>query len=266
MIDGPDLKPMPARPSGLQRFVAALAVAALLIPSAGTAGRAADRIGSTEIAKNVVEELTGVATKPIAPNDAVFANESVRTGADSAAKFVFSDSTNLAIGPTSTVKLDKFVYNSDTDYKKAALKLTAGAFRFTTGGSEKKAYEIRTNTATIGVRGTILDVLALQLRIEDHAHRRRLRHLRAQEIQRRPANAEQEAAQEIRLPRADAAEPDRQGHVARRRVVVDAGQFRRILLRRPLRRFGGDRGEQPAAHVLHEAELSGRKPYSACSS
>ena len=143
----------------LRFVVRAFAVATLLAVPAGTAARAAERIGSTEIAKNIVQELAGPAAKPIAPNDSVFANENVRTGAESAAKFVFSDSTNLAIGPTSTVKLDRFVYNTDADYKKAAIRFTTGAFRFTTGGSEKGAYDLRTNTATIGVRGTIIEVL-----------------------------------------------------------------------------------------------------------
>lgn len=111
---------------------------------------------------NIVQQLQGNAAQSIQVKDDVFANESVRTGQESAAKFVFSDSTNLAIGPISTVKLDRFVYNSDADYKKAALKFTTGAFRFTTGGSEKKAYELKTDTATIGVRGTILDILVRQ--------------------------------------------------------------------------------------------------------
>jgi hypothetical protein len=39
------------------------------------------------------------------------------------------------------------------------VKLTTGAFRFVTGNSEKAAYTIATPIATIGVRGTILDIL-----------------------------------------------------------------------------------------------------------
>ena len=58
-----------------------------------------------------------------------------------AAKFVFSDQTNLALGPTSTVKLDRFVYKGETSYAKAAVNFAAGAFRFTTGASEKGAYQ-----------------------------------------------------------------------------------------------------------------------------
>lgn len=138
---------------------AVLLMAVLGTSSMITGATAAERIGSTEIARNVVQQIAGATATPIQANDNVFANESVRTGVESAAKFVFSDSTNLAIGPTSNVKLDRFVYSGDSNYAKAAVKFTTGAFRFTTGVSDKKAYELKTDTATIGVRGTVFDVL-----------------------------------------------------------------------------------------------------------
>ena len=36
--------------------------------------------------------------------------------------------------------------------------MTTGAFRFVTGHSDKNAYKITTGLATIGVRGTTLDI------------------------------------------------------------------------------------------------------------
>ena len=145
----PVRRPLRARPVW---FVLALAIAP-------AAAHADERIGNTALAHNEVQRLINTATSPIQAGDDVFANENVRTGADSSAKFVFSDQTNLAVGPTSTVKLDKFVFKGDTSYAKAAMGLAVGAFRFTTGASDKRAYEIRTSTATIGVRGTVFDVL-----------------------------------------------------------------------------------------------------------
>lgn len=143
-----------------RRAVGLAVLCGLGLPLACPLGRtamAAEKIGRTAVSRNVVEQ---VATSPnaIQVGDDVFANENVRTGQDSAAKFVFSDDTNLAVGATSSVKLDKFVYNNDTSYVKAAVNFTAGAFRFTTGGSEKGAYQLKTTTATIGVRGTVFDV------------------------------------------------------------------------------------------------------------
>jgi hypothetical protein len=150
----------PQRPydAGLARIAAIMAAAASFLALV-TAGHAAERIGDTAVIHNIVEQVAATPA-PIKVGDDVFANENVRTGAESAAKFVFSDQTNLALGPTSTVKLDRFVYKgNNVNYVKAAVNFTAGAFRFTTGASEKGAYELKTNTATIGVRGTVFDVL-----------------------------------------------------------------------------------------------------------
>ena len=87
-------------------------------------------------------------------------DEVVRTGLDSAARLVMADSTNLSLGPNATITLDRTVFNDEHSYRDIAIRLTTGAFRFVTGHSEKAAYKITTPLATIGVRGTILDILS----------------------------------------------------------------------------------------------------------
>jgi ferric-dicitrate binding protein FerR (iron transport regulator) len=135
---------------------ASLLAVASLAPFAGA--RAQDRIGATALATNEVTQASDSATTPLHVDDAVFRDATVRTGKDSAAKFVFVDATNLALGPVSTVKLDRFVFNDQSTYSQAAVNLAKGAFRFSSGGSPKGAYEIRTGNATIGVRGTVLNI------------------------------------------------------------------------------------------------------------
>jgi len=127
--------------------------------AAGVVGaQAQEHIGSTALARNqVTRDLAGAAA-PLVAGDSVFRNEIVSTGADSAAKLVFLDSTNLGVGPVSTVKLDQFVYVGESNGQKMTVNLAKGVFRFTTGALDKKAYEITTPTAAIGVRGTVLDV------------------------------------------------------------------------------------------------------------
>jgi hypothetical protein len=123
----------------------------------GRAG-AQEHIGSTAVAHNdVTRDLSG-AMGPLTVGDSVYRNEVVRTGADSAAKLVFLDSTNLGVGPVSRVTLDQFVYVGESSAPKMAINLTKGVFRFTTGALDKKAYTISTPTAAIGVRGTVLDI------------------------------------------------------------------------------------------------------------
>ena len=119
---------------------------------------AENKIGNTEIVRNSVLQVTSNATSAIRLGDDVFANEKVKTGEDSATKLVFSDNTNLALGSSAQVTLDRFVYKGDTSYARAAVNFAAGTFRFTTGGSDKGAYQLKTSTATIGVRGTQFDL------------------------------------------------------------------------------------------------------------
>jgi hypothetical protein len=124
----------------------------------GDASRAQQAIGSAATAQNqVTRELAG-SEGALSVGDSVYRNEVVRTGADSLAKLVFLDSTNLAVGPTSRIVLDRFVYEGDPGAQKVAVNLAKGVFRFTTGSLDKKAYTITTPTAAIGVRGTVLDI------------------------------------------------------------------------------------------------------------
>lgn len=136
-------------------LLAASAGVALSVIAAAPAH--AQKIGVAAIVQNDVTR--GQAT-PINAGENVVRNETVRTGQASSAKLVFLDDTNLAVGPTTTVKLDRFVFAGDSDYKKATFEVARGALRFVTGNSDKRAYEINTPVATIGVRGTIFDVLS----------------------------------------------------------------------------------------------------------
>jgi hypothetical protein len=128
---------------------------------AATSGAwAQEKIGVAVIVRNDVNGVLSSRTVPITAGEDVFGKEIVKTGSQSSAKLVFADSTNLAVGPNSSVTLDKFVFSGPTDYKKAAMTLIRGAFRFTTGTSDKRAYEIKTGVATLSVRGTVGDILA----------------------------------------------------------------------------------------------------------
>lgn len=131
-----------------------------------TAGLAANpaaaqtRVGEAAVIKNEVVRVLGSATSQINVGDSVVRDEIVRTGLDSAARLVMADSTNLSLGPNATLKLDRTVFDDAHSYRDIAIRLTSGAFRFVTGNSDKAAYKITTQIATIGVRGTTLDILS----------------------------------------------------------------------------------------------------------
>src|SRR6195256_1347225 len=120
------------------------------------------RVGEAAVVKNEVVRVAASATSQINVGDGLLRDEVVHTGLESAARLVMSDSTNLSLGPNSTIKLDRTVFNDEHSYREIAIRLTTGAFRFVTGHSEKTAYKITTSLATIGVRGTTLDILSLR--------------------------------------------------------------------------------------------------------
>src|ERR1700720_4766427 len=143
----------------LQRFLC-ISAAWLLTGLAGMPALAQTRVGEAAVVKNEVVRVIGSATRQINVGDGLLRDETVRTGLDSAARLVMADSTNLSLGPSATIKLDRTVFDDEHTYRDIAIRLTAGAFRFVTGNSEKAAYRITTPLATIGVRGTILDILS----------------------------------------------------------------------------------------------------------
>src|SRR5215831_18657041 len=127
-----------------------------------TTSAAEGPIGVAAVIRNNVSQLEPQVAR-IAKGDEVVRNEVVRTEADSDARLVFRDDTNLSLGPGSTLRLDRTVFD-DPKAGDIAIKLTLGAFRFITGHSNKEAYVIKTPIATVGVRGTTLDILVKKAR------------------------------------------------------------------------------------------------------
>jgi hypothetical protein len=137
--------------------VSALCLAAGL---AANPAHAQARVGEAAVIKNEVVRVAGPSSSQINVGDGVLRDETVHTGLDSATRLVMADSTNLSLGPNATLTLDRTVFNDEHSYRDIAIRLTTGAFRFVTGHSEKTAYKITTSLATIGVRGTKLDILS----------------------------------------------------------------------------------------------------------
>jgi len=127
---------------------------------ATTAALAADaqKVGQAELIRNQVVSVGGAELIPIKVGDKVMRDEIIRTSADANARFGLVDNTKLTLGPGSELKIDRAVLADESRYKQITIRLTDGAFRFITGNSDKKSYRIETPTATIGVRGTILDI------------------------------------------------------------------------------------------------------------
>lgn len=133
--------------------VALAVIAILLFGLAASAGAQAPKIGDAQSTKNHVEGIIDGKSRDISTGAEVYSDETVRTGNTGIANLVFLDNTNLSVGPTSEVKLDKFVYDPTGSSGSVVIEATKGAFRFVTGSQDKRAYQIKTPFGTLGIRG-----------------------------------------------------------------------------------------------------------------
>jgi hypothetical protein len=83
----------------------------------------------------------------------VFSQETVRTGDTGMADVRFHDNSNLSVGPKSSVRLDKYVYDPNKSASAVAIEATRGSFRFVTGARGEGAYQVKTPYGSLGVRG-----------------------------------------------------------------------------------------------------------------
>jgi hypothetical protein len=140
-------------------IVLAIVIIGLPIPLHPSSANAAHpEIGSTVAVKNRVTAELADEKRRLLKGAKVHQDEILVTGAKSSAEIKLLDDTKLAVGPSARLVLDKFVYDADAPPKSISVTLAKGAFRFISGTSAKAAYEIRTPTATMGVRGTVFDV------------------------------------------------------------------------------------------------------------
>jgi hypothetical protein len=140
----------------MRATAAALSLVLALTPTLGFAQTA---IGNTSKVVNQVEAAAANAVRRLALRDSIFQAEVIRTSARSATELVFRDETTITIGPEAQVTLDTFVFDPDPAKAKVVVRQSIGALRFVSGKSANIAYEIRTPTATIGVRGTVFTVV-----------------------------------------------------------------------------------------------------------
>jgi trimeric autotransporter adhesin len=130
-------------------LVLALALAFVFVLQS-TASNAQTRIGTTN---TVRPEASGSVAGTLSAGSGVHANETVRTGGSGQAGMRFLDESNLNVGPSSSVRLDKFVYDPNKGTGSVVIEGTRGAFRFSTGTQNKGDVKIKTPSGTLGIRG-----------------------------------------------------------------------------------------------------------------
>jgi hypothetical protein len=131
------------------KWTAAFAVA-VLFALQPTASNAQQRIGS---ASTVKPEASGTVAGTLSAGSSVHSNETIKTGGSGQAGLGFIDKSNLHVGPSSSVRLDKFVYDPNKGTVTVVIDATKGAFRFSTGAQGKGNVQVKTPHGTLGIRG-----------------------------------------------------------------------------------------------------------------
>jgi hypothetical protein len=123
---------------------------AILFVLQATTSHAQEAIGK---ATSVRPQAEGSHAGLLSGGSNVYSKETVRTGDTGQADLQFHDSSNLTVGPKSSVRLDKFVYDPNKSGSTVAIQATRGSFRFVTGSQGKGAVQVKTPYGTLGVRG-----------------------------------------------------------------------------------------------------------------
>jgi hypothetical protein len=131
----------------LRTIAPGLLIVGLLMQS--TTSRAQEAIGSATSVRPQAEANA----RTLAGGSTVYSKELVRTGDAGRADLRFHDNSNFSVGPKSSVRLDKFVYDPNKSSATVSVEATRGSFRFVTGSQSKGSYQVKTPYGTLGIRG-----------------------------------------------------------------------------------------------------------------
>jgi hypothetical protein len=100
-------------------------------------------------------------TVPARAGDAVFASDALRTAADGTVGVTLQDDTRISLGPSSEVRLERYVYAPGEGGLGMVLNFVRGVSVYVSGRMAKLApnsIRLETPGAIVGVRGTTVAV------------------------------------------------------------------------------------------------------------
>jgi hypothetical protein len=98
---------------------------------------------------------------PAQPGQVVYEADAIRTGADGSVGVTLTDDTRLALGPSSEMRLERFVYAPGTGSFGLVVNFVRGVTAYVSGRMAKlapDAIRLETPAAIVGVRGTTLGI------------------------------------------------------------------------------------------------------------
>jgi ferric-dicitrate binding protein FerR (iron transport regulator) len=133
-----------------------IGIAALMAPQSSDArptGRAV-----AVVQQSLLTPAASAVHQPLSEGTPVSLGDVVRTGSNGKAQLLFEDETRIVVGPDSSLLIEEALFPTAGTAERFVVNALAGTFRFISGQSDSSAYFIRTPTATIGVRGTIVEL------------------------------------------------------------------------------------------------------------
>jgi hypothetical protein len=112
-----------------------LLLVGLLMLAQSTTSRGQEAIGSVASLKPQAEANA----RTLSDRSTVYSKDLIHRDAG-VVDLRFHDNTNLNVGPKSSVRVDKFVYDPNKSAGGVAVEATRGPFRFVTGSESKGSY------------------------------------------------------------------------------------------------------------------------------
>jgi len=121
-------------------------------------------VGRNAAVKGTVEiqSLNEDTMRQAVVKEPVFLGDNVNSRVGSSLQVLLKDSSTFTVGPQCDIVIDKFVYDPKKNNNTLSAKVKKGMFRFTSGKVSKTNPDkitVETPTATMGIRGTMVEVL-----------------------------------------------------------------------------------------------------------
>ncbi len=120
------------------------------------------QVGVAAAVRGDVVVRTGISSRVPSGGEAMLLGDQVRTQVQSGMQVLLLDESVFTIGENNDLVIDRFVYDPDRSVGEIAARTTQGVLRFVSGGVSAIAPQgvsIQTPSATIGTRGTTVDVV-----------------------------------------------------------------------------------------------------------
>ena len=141
-------------------LIAFAALACGLVLITGQA-QAQDQVGVTAAMRNTVRTQPAGQTslRPAVLRAPVRMGDVFVSGPQSTLQILLRDRTTMTMGANARVTIDRFVFSGGRGAGGTSASVARGAFRFVSGQGSSHRGGVQTPVASIGVRGTIVDVL-----------------------------------------------------------------------------------------------------------